>query len=341
MTGRNRNNSLLSLLGGAAAGAIAMYLLDPDQGERRREQLGGTAGDALKQTGEKLGTAWDSVSEQAKHVAAALATGAAVTGERVSDAARDFSRSDSVRHAQHAVGDAGHYVGSIGHDLLERVRGLGQRLSVGAGGLGSSLSDSAHGAADRAREATSSARSSVGSWISGEEEDDSHLTAQLVTAAAALALGGAAMYFLDPKQGRTRRAWAGGKVHKIVNDTGRTFQRAGAACNDMLNRTRGTAHELQRSVATEGPVSAEQLLQRVRSQMGHVVSRADQIQVMTDAQGHVELSGKVAASELDGLLTCVRRVGGVNQVTNRLEILDRVDQASGEGSSINSPIPQL
>ena len=74
--------------------------------------------------------------------------------------------------------------------------------------------------------------------------------------------------------------------------------------------------------------------------MGHVVARADQIQVMTDADGNVELTGRVVASELDALLTTVRRVNGVRQITNRLVVLDREDQMTG-GTLSGSAIPQM
>jgi len=327
-----RNTSILSLLSGAAAGALAMYLLDPDQGERRRGQLAASAGDALKHGGSSLGTAWDAVTEQAKHLAehasqlgATLATGASAAGEHVADAARGFSATDAAHQAQHAAGHAGQYVSALGQDLLGRVRDLRSRLVDGASSARENVSDRASDAADRARNAVSSARSSMGSWISGEPEHDYHITAHVVSVAATLAVGGAAMYFLDPKLGRTRRAWAGGKVHQIMSQTGRMFNEAGRSCTDLMNRTRGTAHELQRMVG-EGPVTADQLLQRVRSQLGHAVSHANQIQVMTDAEGHVELTGRVLASELNTLLATIRNIGGVQQVTNRLDVLDREDQ---------------
>lgn len=327
-----RSNNLFSLLGGAAAGAIAMYLLDPEQGPRRREHLAEATGGALGTAGEALGGAWENVSEHVKTLGASVAAGASVAGEHASDAARDFSRSNTARHAQRAVGDAGAYLSTLGHQLLERARGLGQRLSAGAGNVGEGIADSTRDAADWSRDTAGSARQAVASFIGGDardRDDDSHLIAHTVGTAAILAFGAGAMYFLDPERGRTRRAWAGQKVGRIVNDTGRAFRRAGQQCNDLLNRTRGTAHHLRDSVGgggSGGPVSAEQLLQRVRSQMGHVVSRADQIQVLTDADGNVELTGRVAASELDGLLTSVRRVSGVSQITNRLEVLDRADE---------------
>jgi gas vesicle protein len=338
MTGRS--NSLISLLGGAAAGAIAMYLLDPDQGRQRREQLTETAGGALSGAGETFGRAWENLSEQAKALSAAAAAKAAAAGEHVHDAARDFSRSDTVRGARGYAGDAGSHLSSLGSDLLDRVRGLGQRFAGGASNLAEGFSDRSSDVADRARGGVSSARRSLASWVGGEEEKESHLFAHTVGTAAIVAAGAGAMYFLDPERGRGRRAWAGQKLNRIVNDTGRAFHQAGQCCADMMNRTRGTAHELRQSVASGGPVSSEQLLQRVRSEMGHVVSHANQVQVMADAEGNVELTGRVLASELDTLLTTVRRVNGVNQITNRLVVLDREDQITG-GAPSGAAIPQM
>jgi len=337
MTGRS--NSLISLLGGAAAGAIAMYLLDPEQGRQRREHLTETAGEALSGAGDSLGRAWENLSDQAKALSAAAAAKAAAAGEYAHDSARDFSRSDTMRGARGYAEDAGSHLSSLGSSLLERVRGLGQRFAGGASDMTQGFSDRSGDAVGRAREGVSSARRSLGSWVSGEDEE-SHLFAHTVGTAAIVAAGAGAMYFLDPERGRARRAWAGQKVNKILNDTGRAFHQAGQSCSDLMNRSRGTAHELRQSVASGGPVSAEQLLQRVRSEMGHVVSRADQIQVMSDADGSVELTGRVLASELDTLLTTVRRVNGVRQITNRLVVLDREDQMTG-GAQTGTAIPQM
>ena len=140
---------------------------------------------------------------------------------------RDFSRSDTVRGARDYAGDAGSHLTSLGSSLLERVRGLGQRFAGGASDMTQGLSDTSSDAMDRARQSVSSARRSLGSWVSGEDEKESHLFAHTVGTAAIVAMGAGAMYFLDPKQGRACRAWAGQKVNKILNDTSRTFHQAG------------------------------------------------------------------------------------------------------------------
>lgn len=327
MNCRRESIGLMSLLGGAAMGAVAMYLLDPQQGQRRREALGETAGEAYRGTSEALGHAWESVSERAQRLGQGIGASAAAAGESISDTARDVGRSNTVRGAGRSLNNAGGYLGELGTDLWERARGLGHRFASGAGDVGERVSA-------RSRDTAAS----VGSWLGREKEEEEHHTvAYALGAVATMALGAGAMYFLDPDQGRRRRALAGDKVTKIVNETGRAFNNAGKMCQDMMNRTRGTAIELQRTVMPEGPVTAEQLLQRVRSQMGHVVSNAAAIQVMTDAEGHVELTGQVLASELDKLLSTVRGVPGVNRMTNRLEVKDRADQisaSSGQGSAI-------
>ena len=155
MTGRS--NSLISLLGGAAAGAIAMYLLDPDQGRQRREHLTESAGGALSGAGGTLGRAWENLSDQAKALSAAAAARAAAAGEYAHDTARDFSRSDAMHSARGYASDAGNHISSLGSSLLERVRGLSQRLAGGAG-------DAVDDVTGRAREGVSSARRSLGSW---------------------------------------------------------------------------------------------------------------------------------------------------------------------------------
>lgn len=324
----NSSNSLMSLLGGAALGAVAMYLMDPESGRRRRENLGETAGDAIGRTGDALGTAWERVSEGALAAGSAVAASNAYKGTRHAlGGAYDSSRE--------AVEGAGERAGEFGHDLWDRLRGLGRSVSSRASGASEAASDRGRAAASR-----------VGSWFGYEPEPRTSagdVATYTLGAAATLAAGVAAMYFLDPQAGRRRRAVAGDKVAKIVNDTGGAFRQAGQLCQDWMNRSKGTAHEIRRTVASGGPVTAEQLLQRVRSHMGHVVTNASAIQVMSDAEGNVTLTGRVPASEQDRLLRTVKAVPGVTQIVNRLEVVDTADQVNQGGSNpMQSPgVPQM
>ena len=117
--------------------------------------------------------------------------------------------------------------------------------------------------------------------------------------------------------------------------TGRAFRRTGRYVQDLMNRGRGAAYETSRrfSASRGGPVSAEQLLQRVRSEIGHAVSHAGAIQVMADGDGVVTLTGRVLASEVDPLLTTVNKTPGVCQLINRLDVQDTVEGVTEQPTS--------
>src|SRR4051794_37340430 len=75
-----KTDNTLSLLGGAVLGAAAMYLLDPDAGERRRRELAERTGDATSRAGEAFGPMWERVSDTARNFGSSLATGASAFG---------------------------------------------------------------------------------------------------------------------------------------------------------------------------------------------------------------------------------------------------------------------
>lgn len=123
-----------------------------------------------------------------------------------------------------------------------------------------------------------------------------------LTLLGGVGLGAGLMYLLDPSGGGQRRALV---RNKSV---------------DMGNRTRGLAaragSRLRRDDASDAVLEA-----RVRSKMGRAVSHASAITV--DArEGQIVLSGNVLAAELDGLLSAVQSVRGVQSVENRLEVHD-------------------
>jgi osmotically-inducible protein OsmY len=301
-----KKDNTLSLLGGAVLGAVAMYLLDPEAGERRRREIAETTGDAAGRVGDTLSPVWDRVADTAKTFGAGVAGGAAALGHGISEKYEDVRDSRTTRR------------------------------------LGRNVSDFGESVADKFRYAGRGARSMAAapaSWFR-EEEEESHAGAYAATGIGTLLLGAAAMYLLDPQRGAGRRSRVVDQATSVVNRTGRTFRRVGT---DLRNRATGAAHQARSYVETEDAVSAEQLLQRVRSEMGHVVSHAGAIQVMTDNHGRVTLHGKVLASEADKLLSTVKGVGGVNEVINLLSVKD-TEQQMGEGqagAAGTSAVPQL
>jgi gas vesicle protein len=319
-----KTENTFALLGGAVLGAAAMYLLDPEAGRRRRATLTESAGDALRATGEAVGPAWESISDRARDMSQRLSEGAQSMGSSLSDragAARDSARdagSDAYGSVRGAFGSARDTAGSWAESLGDWGRGFGKRVSRGARGVSEDVSS-------RARR------------LSPWHEEESHATAYTVAGISAAALGAGLIYLLDPQNGRRRRAMAVDQLTGVVNQTGRAFRQSGRYVQDLMNRGRGAAHETSRRFGVGGRerVSAEQLLQRVRSGMGHVVSHAGAIQVMADGDGVVTLSGRVLASEVDPLLTAVNKIPGVSQVINRLDVQDTAEGMTEPSSTMS------
>lgn len=123
-----------------------------------------------------------------------------------------------------------------------------------------------------------------------------------LTLLGGVGLGAGLMYLLDPSGGGQRRALV---RNKSV---------------DVGNRTRGLAAKASSRLRHDDASDAV-LEARVRSKMGRAVSHASAITV--DArEGQIVLSGNVLAAELDGLLSAVQSVRGVQSVENRLEVHD-------------------
>jgi gas vesicle protein len=309
-----KKDNTLSLLGGAVLGAVAMYLLDPDSGDRRRHNLAVAADDATSKAGDTLGPLWERVADTAKTFGATVAGGTAALGHGIHEKYEDVRDSRTMRHAGRYASDTG-----------------------------SSVADAFRHAGERARRAA--AHAAPANWFHKEEE--SHAGAYAGIGLGTLALGAAAMYLLDPERGASRRARVVDQATAACRRTGKTARQLG---KDLRNRTTGYAHEARSWASLRGEaVSAEQLLQRVRSDMGHVVTHAGHIQVMTDNHGRVTLHGRVLASEADRLLATVKGVGGVNEVINLLSVKDTEQQMHepdtggtfNAGSTSTSSVPQL
>ena len=135
----------------------------------------------------------------------------------------------------------------------------------------------------------------------------------LMTLATGIAVGAFAMYMFDPEGGRGRRA----QVRENAASAGHDAERlARGASRHAVNPLRGAAVEA-RSRLHHAPVSDSQLHERIRSQLGRLVDQPGNLQVKVD-HGHVTLSGSAKASEIEGLVTAVSRVQGVEGLENRL-----------------------
>ena len=131
------------------------------------------------------------------------------------------------------------------------------------------------------------------------------------------AIGGAAMYFLDPDRGRRRRALVRDQAVRAQSNV-RDFVDAGT--RDLRNR--GTVLlGRTRSLVTRRKPTDSVLAERVRSAMGRYVALPGAIEV-TAVDGEVALKGSLLAHEHADLLDAVQSVSGVKHVRDDLSIYE-------------------
>jgi len=194
---------IAALVGGAVAGTLAMYLLDPEHGQDRRtraretarramEHSGDIARDVYGKTSHALGDAWETVHDKVTE------TGAAA-----------YKAIPSAQHLHDGLQNGG-------HRLMERARDA-------AGSAGSRVSDAAHVLSQTAHSLIDSARQRLTRRTPHlERHSDYAMNPAGVTGAVlgALALGAGAMWLFDPAKGRARRAWLGQKANRVVHEVG-------------------------------------------------------------------------------------------------------------------------
>jgi gas vesicle protein len=208
--------SIGALIGGAALGAIATYLLDPEQGADRRAALGKTAHRAFDSTADALRSAYESTAH-------------------------------GVGSALSAVGEKASAVGAAAYDAMpdsKDIREAGRRFFDSAGDAAGSASDTAHSWLNSARSMLPSYRS-----MKLEQHSDYAMNPGAVgaTAVSTLLLGAASMWLFDPSKGRARRAWLGQKMTRFMNEIG-GFARATG--RHIRNKSQGYYHQASSAVSS-------------------------------------------------------------------------------------------
>jgi osmotically-inducible protein OsmY len=148
-------------------------------------------------------------------------------------------------------------------------------------------------------------------------------TSPILTLLAGVGIGAALAFFLEPSSGARRRHLVGDKALSLARRGGRTLRGAATGVQD---RATGAAAELRGRLQDED-VSDEQLVARVRAELGRHTERARPIEVVADG-GTVILRGPVLADDISEVVAAVSSVRGVSRVDNQL-----VAQSSVEGSA--------
>lgn len=149
-------------------------------------------------------------------------------------------------------------------------------------------------------------------------------------------VGVTAMFFLDPRSGRRRRAEAGQQVAKLAREVELSL---GSHGRDLRNRAQGQVARTAR-VFQADLVEDHRLEARVRSTLGHLTGQARAI-VVEAREGHVRLHGTIPEADLGDVLTGLRRVPGVQRLESLLLPIPKAGQpalrSAGTSSEPNRP----
>jgi hypothetical protein len=138
-------------------------------------------------------------------------------------------------------------------------------------------------------------------------------------------IGSGLMYFFDPELGRRRRSLV---RDQFVRSSRELQCGVDKALRDMRHRAQGFAAELRGTLTgNRASASDDVLRERVRAKLGRFVSHPRAIEV--DAHdGCVDLSGPILADEVEQLINAVRKVPGVCEVENKLDVHEEAGNLS-------------
>lgn len=129
--------------------------------------------------------------------------------------------------------------------------------------------------------------------------------------------GAMLMYYLDPQQGRRRRALVRDKVVAVSNDTVGIARDQGQR---VANKVQGVvAASRARFGRSDEPMDEQALQERVRTCLGRVAEHPAAIDVQITGAA-VRLSGDVLASDARHVVKAVERVRGVERVENGMTV---------------------
>jgi uncharacterized membrane protein len=139
--------------------------------------------------------------------------------------------------------------------------------------------------------------------------------------------GASLMYYFDPDRGTRRRSLLRDQLVHLSRKLERGLD---AAARDGRNRSIGVVAKARRRFSRDDAPDVV-VEERVRSQLGRVVSHSHAIGVLA-REGRVTLTGPVSATQVERLLVETRRVPGVREIENRLDIHPGAGEPSLQGN---------
>jgi len=158
MTDNELGLDLAKLLGGAAAGALLMYILDPDRGGARRAHSVAAVRHAGSRTSSALGNVWRGAGAR---LGAAADNMADAAGDRAADLAAAAKPDGAASTIKSSLSRLGHAAGEVLDDTISRAKSVASRAGDAASDAvskaGSAMSRSGDTTGDLASRVTSRA----------------------------------------------------------------------------------------------------------------------------------------------------------------------------------------
>jgi hypothetical protein len=151
-----------------------------------------------------------------------------------------------------------------------------------------------------------------------------------ITIVSGMIIGATAMYIFDANRGSRRRAYARDRVSHASHLLGRGIRKRS---RDWVNRALGAVAELRSSLKDRmATVPDDQLVDRVRSQLGHVVSHSGLLRVQA-RDGCVLVSGPVLGGEVEKIKRRLAETRGVKECVLDVETHATLERISGQQGS--------
>ena len=152
-----------------------------------------------------------------------------------------------------------------------------------------------------------------------------------VTLVSGMIIGATIMYIFDENRGAKRRAQARDKVIHAGHLLGRGIRKRG---RDLMNRAFGSVAELRSSIRDRTRnISDDQLVDRVRSQLGHAVSHSGLLRIQARG-GCVTVGGPVLEREVVKIRNRMAKIRGVKDCRLEVEPHADLERVSGlQGSA--------
>lgn len=142
-------------------------------------------------------------------------------------------------------------------------------------------------------------------------------------------IGATCAYLADPQRGKARRAYLLNRSKGVSN---RLTNSAGQYAKIAANIVKGTFYEAKAKLSNES-VTDQKLVERVRSQIGRLVLRPKEIRI-TASNGIVCIKGPIIQSDMEDLVSGIRKVNGVKGIDNQLSVYsDASNMPELEGDS--------